>query len=114
MSQDDNTSTPLSQDAFRKGRLTDEDKFFHEREREILEDLKDSRAARAELERRCPVCAEQILDRVMHENVEIDTCPQCKGVWLDAGELDLLTGRAKRSQNGLVKFFRELAGDYDD
>ena len=114
MSQDDDTRTPLSQDAFRKGRLTDEDKYFHEREREILEDLKDSRAARAKIERKCPVCENQILQRVMHENVEIDSCPGCKGVWLDAGELDLLTGRAKRSQNGLIKFFHQLAGDYDN
>jgi len=26
-----------------------------------------------------------------HQNVEIDYCPLCRGVWLDRGELDKLT-----------------------
>lgn len=35
----------------------------------------------------CPVCK---VDLVMTErqNVEIDYCPKCRGVWLDRGELD--------------------------
>lgn len=41
----------------------------------------------------CPVCkvALQITDR---QGVEIDYCPQCRGVWLDRGELDKLIERA--------------------
>jgi len=36
---------------------------------------------------KCPVCNENL---VMSERqgVEIDYCPQCRGVWLDRGELD--------------------------
>jgi Zn-finger nucleic acid-binding protein len=30
------------------------------------------------------------------QNVEIDFCPQCRGVWLDRGELDKITERASR------------------
>lgn len=35
----------------------------------------------------CPVCR---VDLVMTErqNIEIDYCPKCRGVWLDRGELD--------------------------
>lgn len=35
----------------------------------------------------CPACK---VDLVMTErqNVEIDYCPKCRGVWLDRGELD--------------------------
>jgi Zn-finger nucleic acid-binding protein len=105
---------PLPQDAFRTRPVSDEDKYFAQREAEILEDLKDARAARAKNERHCP-CAEcegAVLDRVNHDNVEIDTCPKCKGVWLDAGELELLVGRANTTVNPLTKFFRNLAGDY--
>lgn len=39
--------------------------------------------------RRCPRCPDQILDRRWFsaaEKVEIDQCPQCRGIWLDAGE----------------------------
>lgn len=36
---------------------------------------------------KCPVCN---IDLLMSERqgVEIDYCPQCRGVWLDRGELD--------------------------
>jgi len=41
----------------------------------------------------CPVCAVPL---VMSERqgVEIDYCPQCRGVWLDRGELDKIIERA--------------------
>lgn len=40
----------------------------------------------------CPVCNVSL---VMSErqNVEIDYCPQCRGVWLDRGELDKIIER---------------------
>ena len=39
--------------------------------------------------RMCPRCPEQVLDRKWFspaEKVEIDECPKCGGIWLDAGE----------------------------
>jgi Zn-finger nucleic acid-binding protein len=33
------------------------------------------------------------------QGVEIDYCPQCRGVWLDRGELDKLLDRATSSMN---------------
>lgn len=41
----------------------------------------------------CPVCK---VDLVMSErqNIEIDYCPQCRGVWLDRGELDKIVERS--------------------
>ncbi len=43
----------------------------------------------------CPVCAVPL---VMSERqgVEIDYCPQCRGVWLDRGELDKIIERSGR------------------
>ena len=43
----------------------------------------------------CPVCAVPL---VMSERqgVEIDYCPQCRGVWLDRGELDKILERSTR------------------
>lgn len=104
----------LPQDAFRSKPISDEDKYFARREQEILEDLQDARAARSSSERHCPCasCGGAVLERVQHDNVEIDTCPKCKGVWLDAGELELLSGRATSNVGPLTKFFRNLAGDY--
>ena len=41
----------------------------------------------------CPVCAVPLVmsDR---QGVEIDYCPQCRGVWLDRGELDKIIERS--------------------
>lgn len=34
----------------------------------------------------CPVCKVELLLSV-REDVEIDCCPKCGGIWLDGGEL---------------------------
>ena len=39
--------------------------------------------------RQCPV-DDFTLKAETYEGVEIDTCPHCSGVWLDAGELEVL------------------------
>jgi uncharacterized protein len=43
----------------------------------------------------CPVCKVSLVmsDR---QGVEIDYCPQCRGVWLDRGELDKIIERAAK------------------
>lgn len=42
---------------------------------------------------KCPLCN---VDLVMSERqgIEIDYCPQCRGVWLDRGELDKIIERS--------------------
>ncbi|MCA9779193.1 MAG: zf-TFIIB domain-containing protein [Candidatus Eremiobacteraeota bacterium] len=54
------------------------------------------------------------MERVKVDEVEIDKCPKCGGVWLDPGELELLLKRAKGSKNGLMRFFYHLAGHYEE
>lgn len=43
---------------------------------------------------KCPVDGTELVmsDR---QNVEIDYCPQCRGVWLDRGELDKILERVE-------------------
>jgi len=43
---------------------------------------------------KCPVCPESTLVMADRQGVEIDYCPNCRGVWLDRGELDKLIDRA--------------------
>lgn len=42
---------------------------------------------------KCPLCN---VDLIMSERqgIEIDYCPQCRGVWLDRGELDKIIERS--------------------
>ncbi|MET1023811.1 MAG: zf-TFIIB domain-containing protein [Pseudoxanthomonas sp.] len=42
----------------------------------------------------CPVCKTTALVMSERQGIEIDYCPQCRGVWLDRGELDKLIERA--------------------
>ncbi len=37
---------------------------------------------------KCPNCKETNLVMSERKGVEIDYCPDCRGVWLDRGELD--------------------------
>lgn len=43
---------------------------------------------------KCPTCADTALVMSDRQGVEIDYCPQCRGVWLDRGELDKLIERS--------------------
>ncbi|MEE9491523.1 MAG: zf-TFIIB domain-containing protein [Dehalococcoidia bacterium] len=38
---------------------------------------------------KCPACS-NLMIVVEHENIELDYCMDCSGVWFDAGELELL------------------------
>jgi len=56
---------------------------------------------------KCPSCKDATLTITERQGVEIDYCPDCRGVWLDRGELDKLIERSERST-------REPRGDDDD
>jgi uncharacterized protein len=42
----------------------------------------------------CPVCKTVNLTMAERQGIEIDYCPQCRGVWLDRGELDKIIERS--------------------
>jgi uncharacterized protein len=42
----------------------------------------------------CPACKTVDLVVLEREGVEIDYCPQCRGVWLERNELDTIIRRA--------------------
>jgi Zn-finger nucleic acid-binding protein len=45
---------------------------------------------------KCPACNTTDLLMTERLNIEIDYCPQCRGVWLDRGELDKIIERSTR------------------
>ena len=42
----------------------------------------------------CPVCKDVTLVMMDRQGIEVDYCPQCRGVWLDRGELDKIIERS--------------------
>lgn len=43
---------------------------------------------------KCPICTDESLVMTDRQGIEIDYCPQCRGVWLDRGELDKIIERS--------------------
>jgi Zn-finger nucleic acid-binding protein len=51
----------------------------------------------------CPVCNNAMITLEL-QNVEIDYCIDCGGIWLDAGELELLLGEPEKAGQLLNSF----------
>lgn len=47
---------------------------------------------------KCPVCTSVDLLMAERQGVEIDYCPQCRGIWLDRGELDKIIEKSNVAQ----------------
>lgn len=47
---------------------------------------------------KCPICKDVTLVMSSRQNIEIDFCPECRGVWLDRGELDKIIELSLQSQ----------------
>jgi uncharacterized protein len=58
----------------------------------------------------CPRC-QTVLQISERQGVEIDTCPSCRGVWLDRGELDKIAERMAQYE---ARAFRRGDDDDDD
>lgn len=48
---------------------------------------------------KCPVCNGIDLKIAERQGIEIDYCPECRGVWLDRGELDKIIERSGAQTN---------------
>ena len=47
---------------------------------------------------KCPTCKDVTLVMSQRQNIEIDYCPECRGVWLDRGELDKIIEKESTAQ----------------
>ena len=47
---------------------------------------------------KCPTCPSVDLVMSERQGVEIDYCPNCRGIWLDRGELDKILDKAIASE----------------
>ncbi len=52
----------------------------------------------------CPVCCNEPMIVLELKGVEIDYCLNCKGIWLDSGELELLIGNDEETKEFLSSF----------
>jgi Zn-finger nucleic acid-binding protein len=52
---------------------------------------------------KCPVCTGVDLKIAERQGVEIDYCTECRGIWLDRGELDKIIERSFTQQPANVQ-----------
>ncbi len=92
-----------------------EDEYFLKMDMEkcnkIRQELDQSRAEELQKKQKqvhwmkCPKCGSD-LEEINYQSVMIDRCNGCKGIWLDSGELELLTeGQAQFTKGFFNKLF---------
>lgn len=48
---------------------------------------------------KCPNCKVHTLVIAERKGIEIDHCPECRGIWLDRGELDKILEKSRDDEN---------------
>ncbi len=91
-----------------------EEEYFHKQEQERLARRRAEAAAQAAArdkdERRarhhmkCPKCGADLATET-YKGIQVDRCPECRGVWFDAGEVESLV---EKEENVLQAFFGDV------
>ena len=88
-------------DSFDERRRGLEEEYFHRKNQEAIEKLRKKIAVSQQAKASglssmsCPRCDGGNLKHEAFEEVELDVCEKCGGVWLDSGEFERLTSRER-------------------
>jgi hypothetical protein len=55
---------------------------------------------------KCPKCGTSLIE-IDFKEIKIDECPECRGMWLDAGEFDAVSRIEKPTLQRLFNIFRK-------
>lgn len=100
-------------DKLRQKERAEEDRYFAEREKALIEKLREGKVRDPEQEirelalMRCPKDGERLFE-TDHHGVKVEECPGCGGMWLDRGEFATVAQRERDSWLGRL-FFRPKA-----
>jgi len=88
-----------------------EEEYFARIEFERLRKIEEEKQAKLKKEERerlkelhymkCPKCGMQLVE-IEYKGLKVDECSECRGVWLDAGEVQQII---RLEQSALKKFF---------
>ena len=79
-----------------------EEEYFVKKERELIAKLKAKQEGEAKQAAKnmcymcCPKCGEPLKERSF-QRIQIDQCTACQGIWLDAGEIEQVSGKEESS-----------------
>ena len=82
-----------------------ENEYFHRKEKELIEKMKSKMSAENAQagNLQCPKCDGKLVETDF-ENIKIDVCNNCTGVWLDSGELAQIADKDK-NEGWFGRFF---------
>jgi len=84
-----------------------ENEYFRRQEQELIQKLKaklnDESVPASNLA--CPKCDGKLVE-TNYENIKIDVCSKCTGVWLDAGELAQIAVKENDDSGWFSKFVK--------
>jgi hypothetical protein len=89
-----------------------EDEYFARQDAELIKELRTKLDAERKTQERsahymkCPKDGADLVERE-HESVKVDVCPECHGMWMDQGELELLQ---QVSKNPASRVMQDLFG----
>jgi ribosomal protein L37AE/L43A len=84
-----------------------EDEYFAKRDAELMKaqraklDAERQSAARTAHYMKCPKCGADLVEEE-HNQVKIDRCKECNGMWLDAGELQMIREHETGKVGGFI------------
>lgn len=87
-----------------------EDEYFLKHDAELIKEMRirlDRERAAAERKAhwmKCPKCGADLKETEYH-HLKVDLCPDCRGMWLDAGEIEMV---AQVKDNRIADFIRDL------
>ena len=61
----------------------------------------------------CPNCSVE-MQIVQKNEIDIDYCPECKGIWLDRGEIDKIASIQNKYEDMHYQKYHYGRGDYDN
>jgi Zn-finger nucleic acid-binding protein len=76
-------------------RSRNEDEYFVKQDAELLKQMRErldaerAKAERTQPEMKCPRHGTALKETQFHHAV-VDVCPTCNGMWLDAGEIEII------------------------
>lgn len=85
-----------------------EDEYFLLQDQELIAatraklDAERAAAKRKEHLNKCPKCGADLKEQEF-KHVKVDVCPDCRGMWLDSGELEMITQVKDSAVGGFLK-----------
>ena len=90
-----------------------EDEYFVKQDAELLKQMRakldaerTKAAGRSQTSMKCPRCGAELHEKQYHHAI-VDVCPKCNGMWLDAGEAEII-GQSFREEASAHSVFSDL------